>query len=124
MRSATLKWIVLLSTLVVALIIIVQLYWLNKIYSLEQKQFDTNIVKSVRGLFEDITLTDGPGLNLKTRIEHPDQNTFLVQIDKVPSGDSLLSYITGEFDDFGVLADCRISIYSAKTNRTVYSHYL
>jgi two-component system phosphate regulon sensor histidine kinase PhoR len=40
MRSATLKWIVLVSTLLVAVIVIVQLYWLEKVYSLEEKQFN------------------------------------------------------------------------------------
>lgn len=124
MRSATLKWIVLLSTLVVAIIIIVQLYWLNKIYSYEQKQFDTDIVKAVRGLFEDVDLTNSPVSDLKKRIEHPDPNTFYVRIEKVPARDSLVKFITAEFQDFGVNADCRISIFNQEKKHIAYSSYV
>lgn len=124
MRSATLKWIVLLSTLVVAIIIIVQLYWLNKIYSYEQKQFDTDIVKAVRGLFEDVDLTNEPVSDLKNRIDHPDPNTFYVKIEKIPARDSLVKFITAEFGDFGVNADCRVSIFDYNQKRMAYSSYV
>jgi len=124
MRSATLKWIVLLSTLLVAAIIIVQLYWLNKVYSLEERQFNTNIVKSVRGLFEDMDLVDSPGLELKNLIEHPDPNTFLVQIDSIPRIDSLKYFLVNEFQDFGVLADCKLSVYDDEKKKYIYEEYL
>lgn len=124
MRSATLKWIVLLSTLLVAVIITVQLYWLDKVYSLEQKQFNTSIVKSIRGLFEDLDLADFPSLELKKLIEHPDLNTFIIQIDTIPSKDSLIFFLINEFDDFGVLADCKVSVYDDNKNNYLYEIYI
>jgi two-component system phosphate regulon sensor histidine kinase PhoR len=124
MRSATLKWIVLVSTLLVAVIVIVQLYWLEKVYSLEEKQFNTNIVKSIRGLFEDMELVDSPALELKKLIEQTDANTFLVRIDSIPPQDTLIYYLTNEFQDFGVLADCRMSVYDDSLRRYVYDVYL
>ncbi|MEO5998682.1 MAG: HAMP domain-containing sensor histidine kinase [Chitinophagaceae bacterium] len=124
MRSATLKWIVLLSTLLVAVIIIVQLYWLDKVYSLEERQFNTNIVKSVRGLFEDMELVDSPGLELKNLIEHPNANTFLVQIDSIPRMDSLKYFLVNEFQDFGIMADCKLSVYDDDQKKYIYEEYL
>lgn len=124
MRSATLKWIVLLSTLLVGVIIIVQLYWLNKVYSLEEKQFNTNIVKSIRGLFEDMELVDSPGLELKNLIEHPNPNAFLVRIDSIPPKDSLKYYLVNELQDFGLLADCKIFVYDDEQGKYVYEEYL
>src|ERR1700712_1813490 len=124
MRSATLKWIVLLSTLLVAVIVIVQLYWLDKVYSLEERQFNTNIVKSVRGIFEDMELVDSPALELKKLIEQQDANTFLVRIDSIPPRDTLKYYLTNEFQDFGVLADCKMSVYDDSLKRYVYEDYI
>ena len=49
MRSATLKWMMLLLTLLVGIILVVQLYWINQVYFYEQKEFNTNVVKSIRG---------------------------------------------------------------------------
>ena len=115
MRSATLKWIVLLSTVVVAIIIIVQLYWLNQIYSRDQKQFDTNILKAARGLFEDMQLSGNPEVDLKRRVEHPDANTFYVRVDSIPTRAALLHFIGNEFIDFGVLSDCRVSMYDGRS---------
>lgn len=124
MRSSTLKWIVLLSTLLVAVIIIVQLYWLNKVYSLEERQFNTNIVKSARGLLEDLDLADYPGVELQQLIEHPDPYTFRVKIDTIPIKDSLIYFLVNEFEDFGVLADCKISVYNDSLNKFQYEAYV
>ena len=69
MRSSTLRWIVLLATLLIVVIMGVQLYWLNLVYSLEGKTFRTNVAKSVRGLYEDIEITDTPTIHLQDAIE-------------------------------------------------------
>src|ERR1700712_4340603 len=103
MRSSTLKWIVLSATLLAAVIITVQLYWLNKVYSFEQRQFNINVVKSIRGLFEDLEMNDAPGTNLQQLINNPDNNYFIFKADTIPSRDSLAFHIQEEFADFGVL---------------------
>src|SRR3982751_484461 len=101
MRSATLKWIIFLSALMVATILGVQLYWLNKIYSFEQRQFNNNIVKSVRGVMEDLDMDANAGVELEKLIEHPDANTFLIRVNDVPEFDSLVYYLRSEMQDFG-----------------------
>ncbi|MEO6916689.1 MAG: histidine kinase dimerization/phospho-acceptor domain-containing protein, partial [Chitinophagaceae bacterium] len=122
MRSATLKWIVLLSTIVVALIIVVQLYWLNQLYSHDQKQFDTNTLKAVRVLFDDMQLSNNPEIDLKKRVNHPDPNTFYVRVDKIPQKESLLHFVGNEFLDFGVLADCWVALHDGNT--VLFSKYI
>lgn len=112
MRSATLKWIVLTGAVVIGLIIAIQLYWLNHIYQLEQKQFDTNVVKCVRGLFEDMDLSDSPGSHLQQMITlRPSPSTFVIQITRLPPRDTLTSYLTDELMDFDVLTECNVAVY-------------
>jgi two-component system phosphate regulon sensor histidine kinase PhoR len=89
MRSVTLKWMMLIASLLVTTIVVVQLYWLNKVYSYEQKQFNSNVVRSIRGLLEDIDLADYPATDLHRIIQHPDPSSFLVVIDSIPPKDSL-----------------------------------
>ena len=124
MRSSTLKWIVLSATLLAALIITVQLYWLNMVYSYEQRQFRTNVVKSVRGLFEDLEMNDAPGTALLPLIKNPDNNYFLIKADTIPPKDSLAFYLQDEFADFGVLTDCKLGAYSAAEKKFVYEEFL
>ena len=67
MRSSTLKWIVLSATLLAAIVVTVQLYWLKKVYSYEQRQFNLNVVKSIRGVFEDLAMNDQAGFSALKR---------------------------------------------------------
>jgi two-component system, OmpR family, phosphate regulon sensor histidine kinase PhoR len=124
MRSSTLKWIVLSATLLAALIVTVQLYWLKKVYSFEQRQFNTNVVKSIRGLFEDLEMNDAPGTSLQQLINNPGDNYFLFKADTIPPQDSLSFYLQEEFADFGVLTDCRLGAYSAVDKKYVYKEFI
>jgi two-component system, OmpR family, phosphate regulon sensor histidine kinase PhoR len=124
MRSATLKWMMLILTLLVGAILLVQLYWLNQIYNFEQKEFNTNVVKSMRGLCEDMEINDRPGTQLQKLIEHPNANTFILQIDTIPQKDSLVFFLVNEFDDFNVFTDCKLAVYNDSTQRYQYDAYL
>ena len=113
MRSSTLKWILLSTTVLIALIVMVQLFWLKKVYSFEEKQFNNNVVKSIRGVFEDLEMNDNPAMNLKQLIDNPGANYFLFKADTIPQKDSLTHYLQREFEDFDVLTDCSLGAYSA-----------
>lgn len=124
MRSATFKWIILLSTILIGLLVSVQLFWLNKIYNYEQKEFTTSVVKSIRGVYEDIQLNDTLGPELQKLIEQPNTSTFLFKIDIIPSKDTLVNAILNNLEDFGVFADCKMALYDYKKNEYAYEVYV
>src|ERR1700761_4480711 len=124
MRSSTLKWIVLSATLLAAIVVTVQLYWLKKVYSFEQRQFNNNVVKAIRGVFEDLEMNDQAGVLVKDLIAAPADNYFSFKADTIPPKDSLVFYIQDEFADFGVLTDCKLGAYSAAEKKYVYEDYL
>ncbi len=124
MRSATLKWMMLLLTFLVGVILLVQLYWIYRVYNFEQKEFNTNVVKSIRGLCEDMELNDSPGSQIQKLVDHPNPNTFLLQVDTIPQRDSLMFYITSEFEDFDVFTDCKMAVYSDSSKSYLYQAYI
>jgi len=124
MRSSTLKWIVLSATLLAAIVVTVQLYWLKKVYSFEQRQFNNNVVKSIRGVFEDLEMNDQAGIMVKDLIGAPADNYFYFKADTIPPKDSLVFYIQDEFADFGVLTDCKLGAYSAAEKKYVYEDFI
>ena len=99
MRSITLKRIILALSLMIGLIIIAQIFWLNRLYTFEQRQFNTNVVKAIRGLYEDLELVKGSVVPLQQFIDRPDANTFRIRADYVPPTDSLAYYLTAELQD-------------------------
>ncbi len=124
MRSATFKWIILLSTIIIGLLVAAQLFWLYKIYNYEQKEFTTSVIKSIRGLYEDLELTDSNTAHLQEMIEQPNANTFLARIDSIPSKDTLLNSVMNNLEDFGVFADCKVALYDDDRHRYVFENYL
>lgn len=125
MRSATLKWMVLAGCVVIALIVGTQLYWLKHIYELEQRQFRTNVVKSIRGLFEDIDLSVSPASHLKQIITvQPDPNTFIIKADSLPPRDTLFNYLSNELADFDVVTDCLVGAYDKTKQAYIYKGFI
>ena len=124
MRSSMLKWLVLSATLLIGLIVIVQLYWLTKVYSFEQKQFNTNVVKSLRGVFEDLSMNDNPAISLEQLIHNPADDYYVFKADTIPEQDSLTHYIRKEFADFDVLTDVKLGAYSSTFKKYIYEEYI
>jgi len=124
MRSSTLTRIVFFFTLLIALIIVIQLFWLNKLYSYDQKQFTTNVVKVARGILEDMELLSNPEIQLQKLITNPDPNNFLIQVDTIPQKDSLLYYLNAEMEDFDLFTDCKLGVYNNAKARYLYEAYV
>ncbi len=101
-----------------------QLYWLKRVYTLEEQQFGSGVVKSIRGLFEDIKIADNPAIQVKEIVEKIDQNTYLVKLASIPSKDSLYNHLGNEFEDFDVWTDCNVGVYSTSKNGFLYQFYL
>ncbi len=124
MRSSTIKWIILLSTIVIGLLVVAQLFWLNKIYNFEQKEFNTSVVKSIKGFYEVLQITHSNAGHLQNLIEQPNANTFLFRLDSIPPKDSLIGNLVANLEDFGVFADCKIALYSNRLHKFIFQEYL
>ncbi len=124
MRSATFKWIILLSTIVIGMLVAAQLYWLYKIYNYEQKEFNTSVIKSIKGLYEDLELADSNTAHLQEMIEQPNASTFLVRVDSIPPKDTLLNSVMNNLEDFGVFADCKVALYDDAAHNYQFQEYL
>ncbi len=125
MRSSTFRWIILITALAIGLLVSAQLFWLNKIYNYDQKQFSTSVVKSIQGVYEDLQLTNSTTTTqLQKLIEQPDANTFLFKIDSIPPKEMLLNNLLDNFEDFQVFADCKIALYNPLSHHYLYEMYL
>lgn len=122
MHSKTLRWIILITTLVIGLLFSIQLFWLNKIYHYEKVEFKTGVIKSIRGVFEDMNLNEMPISQLQNLIKHPDENSFLFRIDSIPPKGPLLSAIANNLQSFQVFADCKVAVFDS--SKFLYGGYL
>ena len=123
-RSKTLRWLIILSTLAITIIIGVQLFWLQRVYRLERKQFNTSVTKSIKSLCRNINLTEDSSFTFDKNIELPVLEAYLVRIDRIPSIDSVSHFISKELTDYNLLSDCNISVYDVSKKKYISSRLI
>ncbi|MBL0155465.1 MAG: HAMP domain-containing histidine kinase [Chitinophagaceae bacterium] len=124
MRSTTTRIFIVTGSILIAVIIGVQVHWLKKTYAYEENEFNTSVLKSIRGLYEDMDLSSQPGDKLMAMVQRPDLNTYLFKVERIPVEDSLVHYLRTEFDDFRVFADCQIGTVPALAGSFAYQFSL
>ncbi len=124
MRSATTRLILVISSLLIAIIIAMQVFWLNKTYSFEKNEFNTSVLKTIRGVYEDIPLLYNPNIPLDSLVERHSESNFLFQVHALPSEDSLAASVTAELEAFKVFTDCKMALYDSQHNKYVFEKYL
>ena len=124
MRSNTIRLFILIASLLIAIIIAVQVYWLNKTYTYEKTEFNTSVIKSIRGVYEDLPLLYESTEKLQSLIEKTAADSYLFRIDSIPEKDSLVFYMHNELEGFDIFTDGKLSVYDYLKNRHVYDAYL
>jgi two-component system phosphate regulon sensor histidine kinase PhoR len=124
MRSNTIRLFILIASLLIAIIIAVQVYWLNKTYTYEKTEFNTSVIKSIRGVYEDLPLLYESTEKLQSLIEKTDANSYLFRVDSIPAKDSLIFYMHNELEGFDIFTDGKLSVYDNIKNKYVYDAYL
>jgi two-component system phosphate regulon sensor histidine kinase PhoR len=123
-RSKTLRFVILTSTVLITIIVGIQLFWLQKVYLYEDKQFNINVSKSIRGLYKDMELVNDVSDNVQKVIENPKPDLYMLRIDCNPYLDSLWLNLKAEFTDFDVFTDCEAAIYSMDKNAFTDQQYI
>ena len=124
MRSFTTRLVILIASLLIAIIIGMQVHWLNKQYAFEKNEFNTSVLKAIRGVYEDIPLLYNASLPLDSLVEIKEENAFLFRVDSIPQRDSLLQHLSGELEDFHVFTDCKLALYDFAQQRYIYQGYI
>lgn len=124
MRSVTTRYIIVLLAALIGVILFLQVYWLRNTYRYEHQAFQNAVVKTIRGVYEDMNLVANAGTHMNTLVERPDSYTFQFRIDQQPQYDSLRFFVVSELEDFLVFSDCMLSVYDPAENKEVYAAYI
>ena len=123
-RSKTLRLVILTSTVLITIIVAVQLIWLQKVYLYEQKQFNINVSKSIKSLYDDMQLVSDVKDNVQKVIENVNPDVYLLRIDCSPNLDQLWVNLKAELTDFDVYTDCRAAVYDTAGKKYISEQYI
>lgn len=124
MRSNTIRLFILIASILIAAIIAIQVYWLNKTYTYEVNEFNTSVIKSIRGVYEDLSLLHESTEKLQSLIQKTEANSFIFKTDTMPEKDSLAFYMHNELESFDIFTDCRLAFFDPGSRSFVYETYL
>lgn len=123
-RSKTLRLVILTSTVLITIIVAIQLVWLQKVYLYEEKQFNINVSKSIKSLYDDMQLVSDVKDNVQKVIENVNPDVYLLRIDCSPNLDELWVNLKGELTDFDVYTDCRAAVYDLTEKKYIARQYI
>jgi two-component system phosphate regulon sensor histidine kinase PhoR len=124
-RSKTIRLAILISTFIIAAIVIFQLIWLRKVYYYEQKEFDHAIAKAVRGFYEDVNDASFASHTLSDLITNPNEQTFFVRLERNElNKDSTAFLLQSELEDEDIFTDCYAAFYSTVGKKYDFTIYL
>jgi two-component system phosphate regulon sensor histidine kinase PhoR len=123
-RSKTLRLVILTSTVLITIIVAVQLVWLQKVYLYEEKQFNINVSKSIKSLYDDMQLVSDVKDNVQKVIENVNPDVYLLRIDCSPNLDQLWINLKAELTDFDVYTDCRAAVYDPTGKKYISEQYI
>jgi two-component system phosphate regulon sensor histidine kinase PhoR len=124
LRARTLRLGILTATIVITAIICFQLIWLNKVYRLEQTQFNHAIARTVRSVYDDLGMKMEPAFNLNQLIETPDSKTYFVRLVEMPATDSLAAIVNDELENEDLFTNTYVGLYDGAQKRYVYTAFL
>ncbi|MEO7265687.1 MAG: HAMP domain-containing sensor histidine kinase [Ferruginibacter sp.] len=123
-KSKTLRWVIVLGSALVAIIIAMQLFWLQKIYNYEQKLFNTNVLKSTKALYKGMPLIKDSLFKIEDLIENPQTDIYLARLDFLPDINKVTASLSEDFTDFDIFADCKIALYNANSRTYVAEKFI
>jgi two-component system phosphate regulon sensor histidine kinase PhoR len=123
-RSKTLRLVILTSTVLITIIVAIQLVWLQKVYLYEEKQFNINVSKSIKSLYDDMQLVSDVKDNVQKVVENVSPDVYLLRIDCSPNQDQLWINLKAELTDFDVYTDCRAAVYDTFAKKYTAEQYI
>ncbi len=115
---------VFISTIIIGIIVLTQVYWLRKVYLLEQREFDFRIVRVIKSLYDELHLSKDPSLNLRELITHPETNVYTAAVTNWQKPDSIGDLIADRMEDFDVFTDCHVNLYDSKRKVIFFETYI
>jgi len=124
MKRQSLQLFLILATLSLAGVIVIQIFWLQKAYSLKEKQFNQSIHIALQKVAEDILAYNNNNSNLINPVKQTASNHFVIMVNDEIEPPILEKLIKNELEKRGVSIDFEYGIYDYFNETLVYGNYV
>lgn len=124
MKNATIRLIFVLALLSAVGIIVTQVYWVRRAYSLEEKEVNLKIYNALRNVavkIWELKKTQPLGYNIVDKVA-PDY--FIVQINENVSPQIIAHLLTVELERHNIITDFEFGVYDCMTGKVTTRKYI
>lgn len=124
MKSNHIRIAVILGAVSVAVIIVFQIYWINRSFNLAERQFNQTVSIALYQVAEKMAAFNNRELPNEHPVRQISSNYFIVDINDVIDASILDHYLKSEFEYSNIRIDYEYAIYDCETNRMVFGNYI
>jgi two-component system phosphate regulon sensor histidine kinase PhoR len=124
MRQKQIRVVVLLGAFAIIGIISIQVYFLQNVWNIKEKQFVQSVMIGLRNVAEQMGKYNQTALPNVNPIRQLSSNYFVVDINSVIDANILEFYLKTEFDRLNLQTDFEYAIYNCQTDKMEYGNYL
>lgn len=124
MRQKQIRFVVLLGAFAIIGIISIQVYFLQNIWNIKEKQFVQSVMIGLRNVAEQMSKFNQTALPLASTVRQLSSNYFVVDINSEIDANILEFYLKAEFDKLNLQTDFEYAIYNCQTDKMEYGNYL
>jgi two-component system, OmpR family, phosphate regulon sensor histidine kinase PhoR len=124
MRQKQIRFVVLLGAFAIIGIISIQVYFLQNVWNIKEKQFVQSVMIGLRNVAEQMGKYNQTSLPYVNPIRQLSSNYFVVDINSVIDANILEFYLKAEFDKLNLQTDFEYAIYNCQTDKMEYGNYL
>lgn len=120
LRSNTLRTAVVLASVLIGTILVIQVFWLKKVYELEQRVFNTKVMHVIEGYYRAVgdtvfETTD----HLSRLVHHPEPFIYTLRISHFPDTAVLLRVVKEQLTKQQVYTLCGVYLYHAGDKKNI-----
>ena len=124
MTRNTIRLVALLGTISIIGIIVMQIYWVQKAFDINQKQFNQTINIALKNVADKIAAFNHSIPPTENPVNQLSSNYYVVNVNTVIDASVLEHYLREAFVDVNMNYDYEYAIYDCATNRMVYGKYV
>ncbi|MFA0961264.1 sensor histidine kinase [Roseivirga sp. BDSF3-8] len=124
MSRRTLRIVVMLGLLSIAGILTVQVFWFQRAYTLEEKQFSHNVHLALQNTADRLLEYNGHTSPLPDPVDQLSSSYFIVMVNDRIDANLLEFFLQNEFRERNITTDFEYGIYDCNEEQMVYGNFV
>jgi len=124
MNRNTIRLVIVLATLSIVGLTATQIYWLRRVFSLKEYEFNLNVNNALKEVSELLCDCEKSSLPARNPVDQESSNYFIVNVNDMIDPTLLDFYLRDEFSKRNIITDFEYGVYDCTSKNIVYTHFV